>query len=86
MSDKSDVRQLPVVGAASRPAPKRIMRPCDYGLWGAINGLETQLGTVEAYNRLCEAAEALKAKVDSGNARAQHPMFATDPKNIYPRG
>lgn len=86
MSDKSDIRQLPVVGVASRPAPKRILRPCDYGLMTAVRGLETQVGTVEAYNRLCDAAQALKNKVDRGEAQAQSPLFATDPKWIYPIG
>ncbi|SEI41660.1 hypothetical protein [Paraburkholderia diazotrophica] len=82
----ADVKQLPVQGATSRPAPRRIMRPCEYGLWGTMRDLETQLGTVEAYNRLCDAAAALKAKIDSGNAQAQHKMWATDPNFIYPAG
>ena len=64
-------------GRAEVPAPPRIVRPCDYGLMGAIYGLETQLGTIEAYNRLAEAAHALKAKIDAGEAKAQNPMFAT---------
>jgi hypothetical protein len=52
----------------------------------AVRGLETQVGTVEAYNRLCDAAQALKNKVDRGEAQAQSPLFATDPKWIYPIG
>ena len=82
----SDVRQLPVVQETKRPAPKRIMRPCEYGLWNAVNSMETQMGTVEAYNRLCDWAESLKAKIDGGEGKAQHPMWATDPKMIYPAG
>jgi hypothetical protein len=82
----ADIRQLPVEGSASRPVPKRIVRPCEWGLRGCVVDLETQLGTVEAYNRLCDAAAALKRKVDSGDAVAQHAMWATDPKNIYPAG
>lgn len=48
--------------------------------------METQVGTVEAYNRLCDWAEALKAKIDRGDAKAQSHLFATDPKWIYPAG
>lgn len=82
----SDIRQLPVTGVASRPAPARIMRPCEYGLLGAVRDMETQMGSVEAYNRLCDAAARLKRKIDSGDAVAQHSMWATDPKYIYPAG
>ncbi|HVM91358.1 MAG TPA: hypothetical protein VMT67_01030 [Terriglobales bacterium] len=69
-----------------RPAPKRIMRPCEWGLLGTVRDLETQMGTVEAYNRLCDAAQRLKAKIDAGQAEAQGRMWATDPKWIYPAG
>ncbi|WP_186145957.1 hypothetical protein [Burkholderia gladioli] len=87
MSDKlSDVRAFPSPTATSRAAPKRIMRPCEYGLWGAVKDMETQMGTVEAYNRLCDWAEHLKAKIDRGDAQAQNRLFATDPKMIYPAG
>lgn len=65
-----------VAGRAEMPLPSRIMRPCDYGLINAIYGLETQLGTIEAYNRLAEAAHTLKAEIDAGNAKPQNPMFA----------
>lgn len=83
-SSKDNITKLPVSGVASRPAPKRIMRPCDYGLMLAVVNLETQAGSVEAYNRLCDAAQAMKAKIDAGNAKAQSPLFATDPAFIYP--
>jgi hypothetical protein len=86
VSDKSDIRQFPPQLTTERPAPKRIMRPCEYGLWNAVNSMETQMGTVEAYNRLCDWAESLKAKIDRGDAKAQHSMWATDPKYIYPAG
>ena len=82
----SDVRQLPVNGSASRPTPRKIVRPCEWGLMGTVKDLETQLGTVEAYNRLCDAAQALKTKIDRGDAQQQHPLFATDPAWIYPAG
>jgi hypothetical protein len=42
----------------------------------AANALETQLGTIEAYNRMARAAAMLKAKIDAGQSKAQHPMFA----------
>ena len=51
-----------------------------------MRDLETQMGTVEAYNRLCDAAEKLKAKIDAGKAEAQGHLWATDPKWIYPAG
>lgn len=82
----SNVEQLPVKGTSDRPAPKRIMRPCEYGMWNAVKDMETQMGTVEAYNRLCDWAQALKEKIDAGDAQAQHKMFATDPAWIYPAG
>lgn len=62
------------------------MRPCDWGLINAVNSMETQVGSVEAYNKLCEAATQLRAKIDAGNGKAAHPMWATDPKYIYPAG
>lgn len=79
----SEVLQLNAVETSSRKPPKRIVRPCDYGLARTIHSLEDQVGTVEAYNKLCNAAEALKSKIDSGNAKAQLLMFATDPDFIY---
>lgn len=82
----SNVEQLPVKGSSERPAPRRIIRPCEWGLFNAVRDMETQMGTVEAYNRLCDAAQQLKAKIDAGNAQAQHKMWATDPKFIYPAG
>ena len=82
----SNVEQLPVKGASERPAPRRIMRPCEYGLLGTVRDLETQMGTVEAYNRLCDAAQRLKTKIDAGDAEQQHKMWATDPNFIYPAG
>lgn len=58
--------------------PSRIKRPCDYGLELAIGHLETQLGTIEAYNRLCTACEKVRAKIEAGNAEEQNPIFRTD--------
>lgn len=64
-------------GRADEPLPQNITRPCDYSLANAVRALETQLGTIEAYNRLARAARFLKSEIDSGHAKAQHPMFAT---------
>lgn len=77
MDEHSNVRPWPI--PAGRPEvepPTPIRRPCDYTLLMAVNALETQLGTIEAYNRLATAAHHLKAQIDAGNAKAQHPMFA----------
>lgn len=82
----TNVLQLPVTGTTDRPAPTRIVRPCEYGLRNAVAALETQLGTVEAYNRLCDAAARLKAQIDEGGAKLPIPVFATDPQYIYPQG
>ena len=86
MDDRASVHQLPVQQVTDRPAPRRIVRPCEYDLMGTLNDMESQLGTVEAYNRLCDAAAAFKRKIDSGQAKPQMAMFATDPKFIYPNG
>lgn len=80
------VHQLKTNGVADRAAPKKIMRPCDYGLMNAVRALETQVGSVEAYNKLCDAAVKLKHKIDSGKAEQQNPIFATNPEFIYPLG
>ena len=56
--------------------PKRIVRPCDYGLYSAVIALESQLGTIEAYNRIVEAANAMRAQIDAGKAKPQNPLFA----------
>jgi hypothetical protein len=82
----SDVRQLPVTPAPSRPTPRRIVRPCEHGLALAIDAMETQMGSVEAYNLLCDAAASLRRKIDAGEGHAQHAMWAIDPNMIYPAG
>lgn len=82
----TDIRSLPVIATSHRPAPKKIVRPCDYQLQSAVIALETQVGTAEAYNRLCDAAAVLKRQIDDGKAKAQNPLFATDPKAIFPLG
>ena len=80
----SNVQQLITSEMTSREPPKKIKRPCDFGLWTAVNGCETQVGTVETYNKLCDWADSLKAKIDAGNGVQALEMFSTDPKMIYP--
>ena len=82
----SDVRALPVQAQPTAEAPKRIMRPCDWGLINAVTAMETQVGTVEAYNRLCDAATRLKRQIDDGKAKVPHAMWLTNPDYIYPKG
>lgn len=59
--------------------PRNLKRPCDYGLEKAMANLEDQLGTIEAYNRLCCACDKMRAQIDAGNAKEQMAMFRTDP-------
>lgn len=72
----SNVKAWPNPTGRPVKLPKRIIRPCDWGLMTAVNGLETQVGTIEAYNRLVAAAEQLRVKIDAGKAEAQNPLFA----------
>ena len=75
MSDNVHAWPKPA-GRPEAPLPKPIVLPCDWGLIGAINNLETQLGTIEAYNRLAIAAARLMAQIQAGEAKAQNPIFA----------
>jgi len=81
----AEIHKLDIEASSSRPPPKRIMRPCDHGLARAVNALETQVGTVEAYNKLCDAATALKVKIDAGQGQQAATHWATDPEWIYPK-
>jgi len=58
-------------------APQHIKRPCDYSLDIAVGNLETQLGTIEAYNRIASMARQLRKKIDAGNAKAPLSCFLT---------
>ena len=62
--------------------PKPVVRPCEWGLRSAIMQMETQLGSIEAYNMLAEYAAKLKAKIDAGNGKKQDDYFATHPRNV----
>jgi|GEM_PF-2240498 len=76
----ADVKAWPKATGTPMPAPKRIRRPCDYGLMAAVNNAETQLGTIEAYNRLVEHADELRARIERGDVKPQNPLFALDIK------
>lgn len=80
----SEVHQLKTNETTSRPPPARIVRPCDFSLKNAITALENQVGTVEAYNKLCDAAAHLKKVIDDGQGKQAISMFATDPAFIFP--
>ena len=56
--------------------PLPIMRPCEYGLRNAVQQLETQLGTIEAYNRLVKEATAIRVRIDAKDIKPQNPLFA----------
>jgi len=56
--------------------PKKIIRPCDYGLMCAVRSLETQVGTIEAYNRLVDAANILYQRIKIGDIEVQNKLFA----------
>lgn len=75
-----NVKPWPNPTGRPHEAPKRIVRPCDWRLLSAVQALETQLGTIEAYNRLVEMAAILRAKIDDGKADAQNPIFAVSVK------
>lgn len=75
-----NVKAWPKPTGTPMDLPRRIIRPCDYGLASAVYALETQLGTIEAYNRLVEAATAMKSRIDGGKAKPQNPIFAVSVK------
>ena len=63
------------------PLPDSIMLPCDYSLAGAVMALETQLGTIEAYNRMVAYAKRLKLQITRGEARDPIPGTAIPQNN-----
>ena len=83
--EMAEIHQLETEQSTIRHVPAKIKRPCDYGLELAISSMETQVGTVEAYNKLCDAAEKLKEKIDGGKSKIAMIQFSTDPAWIYPR-
>lgn len=79
-----EVKAWPKPTGVPKPRPGRIRRPCDYGLELAAINCEVQLGTIEAYNRLCEEAEKMAARIKSGDVKAQNPLFAISLKGGKP--
>ncbi len=78
MSD--NVEPWPLSGPMRRDIPRPIVRPCDYALELAVLSLETQLGTVEAYNRLVAKCDILRAQIARGHVKAQNPIYARNIK------
>lgn len=68
----------------AKAKPRRIKRPCDWGLELTVIQLETQLGTVEAYNRIVDAAKYLQEKINAGHAKSQNPLFAVSVNGSSP--
>lgn len=64
----------------AKEIPKPILRPCDHGLYLCGKNLESQLGTIEAYNRLVAKAQELKAKIDAGKSEAPLEMYWNNPR------
>lgn len=64
--------------------PGRINRPCDYDLELTTFNLESQLGTIEAYNRIVAMAERLHEKIKNGKAKPQNPLFAASIRGDTP--
>lgn len=71
-----EVKVWPKQGRPTDKKPQKIKRPCDWSLEGAIMEMETQLGTIEAYNRLVEATENLKALIGKGEIKPQNSIYA----------
>lgn len=74
----TNVRPWPLQGRALDAVPKRVKRPCDYGLESAVYGLETQLGTIEAYNRLVTVCDQMRVDIANGKIKPQNPLYAVD--------
>lgn len=74
----AEIKVWPKQGATTEVVPQSIFRPCDAGLVLAVDGLETQLGTIEAYNRIVGAALALKRRIDAGDIKPQNPIYAVN--------
>ena len=70
----------------AKEPPKQVQRPCDASLFIAVTALETQLGTVEAYNRICQAAEVLFSKIKQGKAQPCNPCYAASIKGDNTNG
>lgn len=80
----AEISHLKTIGTSHRPVPKKIYTPSEYGLLAAVMTMETHLGTVQAYNALCDSAQRLRAVIEAGQAKQGAAMFATDPEFIFP--
>lgn len=76
----TNIEAWPKPTGKPKKIPERIKRPADWGFESAWMQLETQLGTIEAYNRMVEMCERVKLKIDRGGAVAQNPIYAKSPK------
>lgn len=76
----TNVRPWPLQGRAIDAVPKKIKRPCDFGLELAVMQLVTQLGTIEAYNRLVAVCDQMRIDIVNGKVEAQNPLYAVDIK------
>jgi hypothetical protein len=47
--------------------PDPIRQSCDFGLALTVGTLTRQLGSIEAYNRLVNAAKDLRTRINSGD-------------------
>lgn len=65
-------------GGALRELPPRLYKPAECGLLTAVMALETQLGTIGAYNALVEAAEKLRAKIERDEAEGANPIYVKE--------
>jgi hypothetical protein len=52
----------------------QIRRQCDLGLSLTVSNLTRQLGSIEAYNRLVNAAKDLRTRINSGDITPQRGM------------
>lgn len=77
---KDNVVPWPHAGGVMKAPPVPMLRPADWSLRNAVQALETQLGTIEAYNRLVDAARALRVQIEAGDAKPQNPLYAIDPR------
>ena len=72
----STIKPWPKATGKPEAMPPPIKRPCDFGLIAACIDLETQLGTIEAYNRLVDAAKKMLARIDAGDVKPQNQIYA----------
>lgn len=72
----ADIKPWPLSGPMTQQRPMPIVRPCDYGLEIAVMALETQVGTIEAYNRIVDKCRVLREQIERGHIKAQNQLYA----------